>query len=74
MKFDIDTTTKLIQSTGGLTLAGEIAEKIGLLSYGTEDKRVLKHSEVLSSLFGLFVQGRSRYEEIKLFRRDELFK
>ena len=74
MKFDINTTTEHLQSTGGLALAGEIAEKIGLCDYTKQDKKVLRHPEVLSSLFGLFVQGRSRYEEIKLFRGDELFK
>ena len=72
--FDIDTTTEHIQSTAGMALAGKITEKIGLCSYSTVDKRLLQDPEVLSSLFGLFVQWRSSYEEIKLFRGDELFK
>lgn len=74
MKFDINTTTEHIQSTAGLALAGEIAEKIGLSSYNEQDKRVLGHPEILATLFGLYIQGRSRYEEVKLFRHDGLFK
>ena len=74
MKFDINITTEHIQSTAGLALAGEIAAKIGLIGYTKQDKRVLGHPEILATLFGLYIQGRSRYEEIKLFRHDELFK
>ncbi|MFP4617960.1 MAG: hypothetical protein ACLFMZ_03875 [Spirochaetaceae bacterium] len=72
--FEIHTTTEHIQSTAGLALAGEIAAKIGLLGYTTQDKRVLRHPEILSSLFGIYIQGRSRYEEINLFLHDELLK
>jgi len=55
-------------------MAGEIAEKIGLNDYNEQDKRVLGHPDILSTLFGLYIQSRSRYEEVKLFRHDGLFK
>jgi hypothetical protein len=73
LKFTIDTTTERIENTGGLVLAGEIAGKAGL---DLNDPRYdsIPHKEVLRSLFGLLVQGRTSYEEIALFRGNDLFK
>lgn len=74
MKFTIDSTTEQLQSTGGLALAGTISEKIGLNFTDDGSKRQIVHPEMLRVIFGLFVQGRSSYEEIKLFRHDPFFK
>lgn len=74
MKFTINSTTEQLQSTGGLALAGKISEKIGFHFSGDESKRQIVHPEMLRVVLGLFVQGRSSYEEIKLFRYDPFFK
>lgn len=70
MDYRIDSTTDSIHSTGGIALAGKIFERLG---FGDPDSG-LSHPEVLRVLAGLFVQGRTRYEEIDLFRRDCLFR
>ena len=70
MDYLIDTTTDQIHSTGGIALVGKICERIG---FGSASSPV-SHPEILKSLVGLFVQGRTRYEEMDLFRRDRLFR
>jgi len=74
MKFTIDSTTEQIQSTGGIALAAMISEKIGFNFSDEQSKKQLIHPEMLRVMYGLFVQGRSSYEEIKLFRHDPFFK
>lgn len=74
MKFTIDSTTDQVQSTGGIALAAKISEKIGFNFSDTESKIKLVHPEILRIMYGLFVQGRSSFEEIKLFRFDPFFK
>ena len=74
MKFTIDSTTEHIQSTGGIALAGKIAEKIGFNFSDDESEHQLVHPEILRTIYGLFVQGRNSFEEIKLFRYDPFFK
>ena len=74
MKFTIDSTTEQIHSTGGLALAAKISEKIGFNFSDENSKAQLIHPEMLRVMYGLFVQGRSSYEEIKLFRNDPFFK
>lgn len=69
MDYLIDTTTDRLHSTGGVALVGKICERIGFGSMSS-----VSHPETLKSLIGLFVQGRTRYEEIDLFRRDRLFR
>jgi hypothetical protein len=66
----IDTTTDQLHSTGGIALVGKICERIGFAAPSSP----VSHPEILKSLLGLFVQGRTRYEEIDLFRRDRLFR
>jgi len=71
LDYIIDSTTEQLHSTGGLALAGKIFERIQL---GTDETgRTLKHPYILRAVAGLFVQGRTRYEEIGLFREDPLF-
>ncbi len=74
MKFTIDSTTEQVQSTGGLALAAKIAEKIGFNFSDAASDRQLRHPEILRIMYGLLVQGRSSFEEIKLFRFDPFFK
>lgn len=74
MKFVIDSTTEHIQSTGGIALAGKIAEKIGFNFPDNESKHQLVHPEIIRTIYGLFIQGRSSFEEITLFRYDPFFK
>jgi hypothetical protein len=42
-------------------------------AYIDEGGKTLKHPQLLRVLAGLFVQGRTRYEEVELFRSDALF-
>ena len=70
MDYLINTTTDQLHSTGGIALVGKICERIG---FGSASSAV-SHPEILKSLVGLFVQGRTRYEEMDLFRRDRLFR
>ena len=71
MDYSIDSTTEQLHSTGGIALAGKIFERIQL---GTDEVgKTLKHPHLLRVLAGLFVQGRTRYEEVELFRSDTLF-
>jgi len=74
VKFTINSTTEQIQSTGGIALAAKISEKIGFNFSDSESKRQLVHPEILRVMYGLFVQGRNSFEEIKLFRFDPFFK
>ena len=74
MKFTIDSTTDQVQSTGGIALAAKISEKIGFNFSDDKYSSQLVHPEILRIMYGLFVQGRTSFEEIKLFRFDPFFK
>jgi len=74
MKFTIDSTTEQVQSTGGIALAAKISEKIGLNFSDNKSSNTLVHPEIPRILYGLFIQGRNSFEEIKLFRFDPFFK
>lgn len=74
MKFTIESTTDQVQSTGGIALAAKISEKIGFNFSNNESKQKLEHPEIIRIMYGLFVQGRSSFEEIKLFRFDPFFR
>ena len=73
MDYEIDTTTESLHSTGGLALVGKIFERIGFGQH-YNDQNTLQHPEILRVLGGLFVQGRSRFEEASLFRYDSFFR
>jgi len=74
MKFTIDSTTDQVQSTGGIALAAKISEKIGFNFSDKESGSQLSHPEILRTMYGLFVQRRSNFGEIKLFRYDPFFR
>lgn len=70
MKFTIDSTTEQVESTGGIALAAKISKKIGLNFPNNELRQQLVYSEIPKIIYSLFVQGRSRFEEIKLWDHD----
>lgn len=72
MDYVINSTTEKLSSTGGLALVGKILEKINFPS--EPDNETIKHPYVLKSLVGLYTQGRTRFEEIDLFRNDTFFR
>ena len=74
MKFTIDSTTDQVQSTGGIALAAKISNKIDFNFSGNKSSSQLAHPEILRIMYGLFVEGRNSFEEIKLFRYDPFFK
>ena len=71
MNYTIKNTTEQIENIGGIILAGEIFNRIGLNIQSTEE---IKHPEVLSAMLGLLVQGRTSYEEIDIYRYSNLFR
>jgi hypothetical protein len=71
----IETTTEIIESKGGLLLAGEVAGKIGLMDI--KSALMKKAGTVITSIFGLMVEGNSDFESIgekrgSLFFREAL--
>lgn len=70
MDYHIDTTTEQLHSTGGIALVGKLCERIGFAAASSS----VSHPQILKALLGLLVQGRTRYEEIDLFRQDRLFR
>ena len=70
MDYLINTTTDQLHSTGGIALVGKICERIRFAASSSP----MSHPVILKSLVGLLVQGRTRYEEMELFRRDRLFR
>ena len=71
MSFQIESTKEHLENTGGLALAAEVARACGLTSLVTQ---IRTWKGALLSMFGLLVMGRSSYEEIAGFRKDELFR
>jgi hypothetical protein len=65
----IESTTDRISSTGGIALIGKICDRIGFASASSS----VPHPGILRSLVGLLSQGRTHFEEIELFRQDQLF-
>ena len=68
----IQTTTEIIESKGGLLLAGKIAEKIGLKNIHSVASK--KTGEIIASLFGLMVEGKTDFESIGERRESSFFK
>ena len=68
----IQTTTEAIESKGGLLLAGKVARKAGL---GDIKSAVIKKAgAVITSLFGLMVEGKTDFESMGEKRRSLFFK
>ncbi|MCP4049480.1 MAG: hypothetical protein GY730_02080 [bacterium] len=72
MDYRINTTTERLNSTGGIALAGKILEKI---EFGSDiNLSSQSYPDVLKSMIGLYIQGRTRFEEIDLFRKNIFFR
>jgi len=68
----IQTTTEAIESKGGLLLAGKIAMKAGL---GAIKSTVMKKAgTIITSLYGLMVEGRTDFESMGEKRGSLFFK
>lgn len=72
MKFNIKTTTNVLNNSAGIALPGKVFRKIGL---DLPNHSLLSHQErvTIKTMAGLIVQGRSSYAEVDLFRNDILF-
>ena len=68
----IQTTTEMIESKGGLILAGKAATKIGLGSI--QNATVKKAGNIIKSLFGLMVEGKSDFESMAEKRKSLFFR
>jgi len=69
---EIQTTTEKIESKGGLLLAGKIAGAIGLGSI--KSTIVKKAGAIITSIFGLMIEGRSDFESMGEKRGSLFFK
>jgi len=68
----IESTTEIIESKGGLILAGKIAKKAGL---GLIKSLFVKNAgTIIASLFGLMVEGKSDFESMGEKRESLFFK
>ena len=69
-------TNEKINSYGGLTLSGRLLSKFCRIENyfknpkGSRSDRI-SNADILTSMIGLLVQGRTHYEDIELFRQDE---
>ena len=68
----IETTKESIESKGGLILAGKIAKKSGLLTI--HSMAVKKAGIIITSLFGILVEGNRGFESIGEKRGSLFFK
>ena len=68
----IQTTTEIIESKGGLLLAGKIALKAGLKNIHSTAMK--KAGDVVISLFGLMVEGKTDFESMGEKRESQFFK
>jgi len=62
----------MIESKGGLILAGKAANKIGLRSI--QNKNVKNAGDIIKSFFGLMVEGKSDFESMAEKRKSLFFK
>ena len=68
----IETTTEIIESKGGLLLAGKVARFSGLRTIKSFAKK--KAGDVITCLFGIMVEGKTDFESIGEKRENLLFK
>jgi hypothetical protein len=71
LDYVIDSTTEKLHCTGGIAIVGKILQRIGFGK--NEEGNSPRYPGILKSVVGLFTQGRTTFEEIRLFRNDELF-
>jgi hypothetical protein len=79
MKLLIERGREKINSNGGLVIVGAIIKQlcIGLRANGVRvtagDPRIT-NADVLSSFLGLLSMGRTNFEDIEIYRKDEMFR
>jgi hypothetical protein len=71
MKITIESTTERLENVGGMLVAGEISRASGLSNISCSRATT---ASALNCLFGLLVQGRTAFEDIELYRNNDLFK
>lgn len=71
MKVTIKSTTERLENIGGMLVAGEISRAAGLSDVSCRRPTT---TSALQCQFGLLVQGRTAFEDIELFRHNELFR
>lgn len=69
----IDTTRNILNSTAGIALAGKIFKDIGL-DFSNDQILSKQEINIIQTMAGQLIQGRTRYAEVDLFRHDALFK
>lgn len=70
---NIDFTTNVLDSTGGIVLAGKIFDRIGM-DFKNDTLLDNAGKNILKSMTGLLVEGRNSFSEIDLVRNNPLFK
>lgn len=70
MAFEIQSSTERLESVAGLALIGAIARKTGILGIAGQRR---SYNNAIVSMFGLLAQGRSSFEEIDVYRSNDLF-
>ena len=70
-------TNEKINSYGELTLSGRLLSKFCRIENYFKDPKGsrsdrISNTDILTSMIGLLVQGRTHYEDIELFRQDEI--
>ena len=79
MRLTIEGTDEVIVSNGGLAVAGALMKslKIGAglnkVKVSSEEPEI-SNCDVFRSYLGLLLMGRTNYEDIELFRKDETFR
>ena len=68
----IETTKESIESKGGLILAGKVAKKSGLLNIHSSVVKMA--GTIITSLFGIMMEGNSNFESIGEKRGSLFFK
>jgi len=71
LSFLVQSTKEHLENTGGIALAAELARISGLTKLRFP---VRTWSGAILSMFGLLCMGRSAYEDIATFRKNELFR
>ena len=68
----IETTKEIIESKGGIILAGQIAKFAGLKTIISTAKK--NAGNIITSMFGLMVEGKTDFESMEEKRKNLLFK
>jgi hypothetical protein len=79
MRLTVEGTDEILTSNGGLAVAGalmkslKIGKELNSIRVGNSEPDI-SNQDVFRSYIGLLVMGRTNFEDINLFREDELFR